>query len=84
MYLKAFKHTSFRKKLATILVLSSILGCLNLDAYASNYSQPIKLSKPANNTNLVSNTYIPFNLRSFNESDYFSSSAALTSQVIAC
>ena len=66
MSFKKNKKTSFKTKLATILLLSLFLGC-----FSSAKASTITISTPAKQN--LNDTTIPYNLRSFNESDYFSS-----------
>ena len=66
MSFKKNKKTGFKTKLATILLLSLFLGC-----FSSAKASTITISTPAKQN--LNDTTIPYNLRSFNESDYFSS-----------
>ena len=88
MVFKLKKQTSLKNKLATIFVLSSILVCLNTNSFVkadgfyfidpSEYEarkapSPIVLDT-SNIQKITPKTTIPFNLRQFDESEYFSSS----------
>ncbi len=68
MSFKRNYKTGFKTKLATIVLLSSLLACFS-EVKASS----IVLSNPTKQNINTSNTTIPFNLRTFSESDYFSS-----------
>ena len=66
MSFKKSQKCSFKTKLATILLLSLSLNCF---PYAT--ASTITISTPIKQN--LSDTIIPHNLRSFSESDYFSS-----------
>ena len=66
MSFKKNNKSSFKIKLATILLLSLFLNC-----FSGAIASTITISSPVKQN--LSNTIIPHNIRSFSESDYFSS-----------
>ena len=83
--LNNLKFVSLKNKLTAFLVLSTISACITSQniSYADGFygypdttksTGPIYLDTSQTNKFTPNNTSIPYNLRSFNEADYFSSS----------